>query len=237
MKNNVWEKVSRSIGLYRYIPNGRYFAHVRYKGKLYRRSLETTDIALAKRRLADYKRTLDRTDPAQGNKSFAAVLDDYGATLIGAQETVEDKRVIIDKLKTTLFGAEYLPLRLLKPSQIEAWLATHYGSKSASYYNAALMLVRDALQKAVRDRVIAENPARDLKYRKRKTPIRLTPTFEQFQAIVAEIRGQAKFNQVVEQSARLNRVLRAVRTRHGRGGVAHAGRRRFGSRADHRVPP
>src|SRR5215469_8211299 len=72
MKNNVWEKVSRSIGLYRYIPNGRYFAHVRYKGKLYRRSLETTDIALAKRRLADYKRTLDRTDPAQGNKSFAA---------------------------------------------------------------------------------------------------------------------------------------------------------------------
>src|SRR5215475_3304797 len=141
MNDNIWEKVSRSIGLYRYVSSGRYFAQVRFKG------------------------TLDRTDPTQGNKSFAAVLDDYGATLIGAQETVEDKRVIIDKLKTTLFGAEHLPLRLLKPSQIEAWLATHYGSKSASYYNAALMLVRDALQKAVRDRVIAENPARDLKYR------------------------------------------------------------------------
>lgn len=204
MNDNLWEKVSRSIGLYRYRPSGRYFAQVRFKGKLNRRSLETTDIALAKRRLADYKRTLDRTDPKQGNKSFAAVLDDYSATLIGAESTVEDKRVIIEKLKTTLFGAEHLPLRVLKPSQIEAWLAEHYGNKSASYYNAALMLVRDALQKAVRDRVIAENPAKDLKYRKRKTPIRSTPTFEQFQAIVAEIRAQgAKFNQVAEESADL----------------------------------
>src|SRR5262249_22177275 len=204
MKSNVWEKVSRSIGLYRYASSGQYFAHVRYKGKLHRRSLETGDLELAKRRLADYKRTLDRTDPAQGNKSFAAVLDDYSATLIGAQGTVEDKQVIIDKLKSTLFGAEHLPLRSLTSTQIESWLATHYGSKSASYYNSALMLIRDALTKAVRDRVIAENPAAGLKYRKRKTPIRSTPSFEQFQAIVAEIREQgAKFNQVAEQSADL----------------------------------
>jgi integrase len=60
-------------------------------------------------------------------------------------------------------------------------------------------MVRDALEQAVRDRVIAENPARELKYRKRKTPIRLTPTFEQFKQIVSEIRAQ-KFNQVAEQS-------------------------------------
>jgi len=48
MNDNLWEKVSRSIGLYRYVPSGRYFAQVRFKGKLHRRSLETTDIALAK---------------------------------------------------------------------------------------------------------------------------------------------------------------------------------------------
>jgi integrase len=202
--NKLWEKVSRSIGLYRYVPSGRYFAHLRFKGKLHRRSLETTDIALAKRRLADYRRTLERTDPAQGNTSFAAVLDRYSATLIGAPEAVEDKRAIIGKLKSTLFGAEHLPLRLLTSTQIESWLATHYGSKSASYYNSALTLIRDALQKAVRDRVIAESPAAGLKYRKRKTPIRSTPTFEQFQAIVAEIREQAtKCYQVAEQSADL----------------------------------
>ena len=198
-QKNTWEKISRAIGLYRYVPNGRYFARVRYRGKLHRKSLETSDSSLAKRRLADFRRTLERTDAVSGNKSFAAVLDDYRTTLIGAKSTVEDKNVIIDNIKSTLFGAETLPLRELKPSQIKAWLATHYGHKSASYYNSALMLVRDALETAVRDRVIAENPARELKYRKRKTPIRLTPTFEQFKQIVAEIRAQ-KFNQVAEQS-------------------------------------
>jgi integrase len=196
---NDWEKVSRSIGLYRYVPNGRYFACVRYRGKLHRKSLNTTDSAVAKRKLADFRRTLERTDAVNGNKSFAAVLDEYRATLIGAKSTVEDKHVIIDKLKNTLFGAETLPLRHLTPSQIKTWLAAHYGNKSASYYNSALMLVRDALEAAVRDRIIAENPARDLKYRKRKKPIRLTPTFEQFNQMVAEIRAQ-KFNQVAQQS-------------------------------------
>jgi Site-specific recombinase XerD len=198
-QKNTWEKISRAIGLYRYIPNGRYFARVRYRGKLHRKSLETSDCALAKRRLAEFRRTLERTDATSGNKSFAAVLDEYRATLIGAKSTVEDKSVIIDKIKSTLLGAETLPLRELRASQIKTWLATHYGHKSASYYNSALMLVRDALEAAVRDRVIAENPARDLKYRKRKTPIRLTPTFDQFKQIVAEIRAQ-KFNQVAEQS-------------------------------------
>jgi integrase len=198
-QKNTWEKISRAIGLYRYVPNGRYFARVRYRGKLHRKSLETSDSALAKRRLAEFRQTLERTDAASGNKSFAAVLDDYRATLIGAKSTVEDKNVIIDRIKSMLLGAETLPLRELRTSQIKAWLATHYGYKSASYYNSALMLVRDALDAAVRDRVIAENPAKELKYRKRKTPIRLTPTFEQFKQIVAEIRAQ-KFNQVAEQS-------------------------------------
>jgi integrase len=205
-QKNTWEKVSRSIGLYRYVPNGRYFARLRYCGKLYRKSLETDDSALAKRRLAEFRRTLERTDAASGKKSFASVLDDYSKTLIGASSTVEDKRVIIDKLKSTLFGVATLPQRELKQTQIKAWLATHYGHKSASYYNSALMLIRDALETAVRDRISPDNPAKDLKYRKRKTPIRLTPTFEQFKQIVDEIRSQ-KFNQVAEQSANFIELL------------------------------
>ena len=46
---------------------------------------------------------------------------------------------------------------------------------------------------AVRDRIIATSPAQHLKYLKRETPIRKTPTFEQFQAIVKSIRSQ-QFN-------------------------------------------
>jgi hypothetical protein len=105
-QKNIREKVS--IGLYRYVLNGRYFARVRYRGKLYRKSLETDDSALAKRRLADFRRTLERTDAASGKKSFAAVLDDYSKTLIGAPSTVEDKRVklllnVTEQSKRTFF--------------------------------------------------------------------------------------------------------------------------------------
>ena len=59
--------------------------------------------------------------------------------------------------------------------------------------------IRDALAQAVRDRVIMESPAAHLKYQKRKAPIRLTPTWEQFVAIVADVRSQP-FNRDADDS-------------------------------------
>ena len=74
-----------------------------------------------------------------------------------------------------------------------AWLSKHYGDRSASYYNSALTVIRDALDMAVNDKIIVESPAKGLKNAKRAKPIRTTPTFEQFNRIVADIRGQ-RFN-------------------------------------------
>jgi integrase len=194
-----WEKVKRTVGLWRYKPSGQYFARVRYRGKLHREKLRATDFELAKRKLAEFKRKLERLDPTKGKTSFAAVLDDYSKRLKGAESTVEDKKAFIEKLKATLFGCRTLPLRDLKPSQFEVWLTEHYGNKSASYYNGALLLLRDALEFAVRDKVIAANPIGHLKCEKRKQPIRLTPSFEQFKDIVADIRAQ-EFNHVGQAS-------------------------------------
>lgn len=200
ISNNVWTRIKRERGLYRYNPSGQYFARVRFHGKLYRRKLETDDLALAKRKLRVFKNDLERTDATKGNVSFAKVLDDYSETLTGADTTKADKRVIIDKLKATWFGIDALPLRTIKPSQVAAWLSKHYGDRSASYYNSALTVLRDALDMAVKDKIIVESPASGLKYHKRKQPIRTTPTFEQFEQIVADIRGQ-RFNADAEQSA------------------------------------
>src|SRR5438045_9217359 len=133
ISNNVWTRIKRERGLYRYDPSGQYFARVRCHGKLYRRKLEADDLALAKRKLRAFKNDLERTDATKGNTSFAKVLDDYSATLTGADTTKADKRVIIDKLKTTWFGIDSLPLRIIKPSQVMALLSTHYGDWSARY--------------------------------------------------------------------------------------------------------
>jgi integrase len=188
--NGVWTRVKRQHGLYRYNPSGQFFARVRFKGKLYRRRLGTDDLEYARRKLREFRTDLERTDHTKGNDSFAKVLDNYAATLTGAESELAKKRSLIEKVKTTFFGAQTLPLRTVKPSQVEAWLTKHYGSFSASAYNSALTLIRQALDLAVRDRVIIESPVAHLKYRKRKKPIRLTPTFEQFQEIVASVREQ-----------------------------------------------
>jgi hypothetical protein len=70
---------------------------------------------------------------------------------------------VLAQLKETWFAIDSLPLRTVTPSDVSPWLARHYGEKSASYYNAALTLIRDVLEMAVRDKIIAENPAKHLK--------------------------------------------------------------------------
>jgi integrase len=190
ISNNVWTRIKREHGLYRYNPSGQYFARVRFRGKLYRRKLDTADLALAKRKLRDFKNDLERTDATKGNTSFATVLDNYAETLTGAKSTLENKRAIVAKLKQTWFGIGSLPLRRVKPSQVSVWLSKHYGKKSASSHNQAMTVIRDALNMAVADKIIAESPAAGLKYRKPAKPIRTTPTFEQFKAIVDDIRNQ-----------------------------------------------
>src|SRR5256885_602568 len=182
MKNVIWKR--SGVGLYRYQPTGAYFARVRFGGKLYRRALKTNDYALARRKLAAYRHDLERTDASKGKTSFATVLDAYEATLTGAGSTLVKKRAVLRQLRQTWFGIDRLPLRTVTPSDVSRWLARHYGEKSASYHNAALSMVRTALQQALRDRIIAENPALDLKNRKRTEPISLTPTFQQVMQIV-----------------------------------------------------
>ena len=127
------------------------------------------------------------------------MLDDYAATLTGAPSTLKDKRAMVAKFKATFFGVDTLPLRTVKPSAVTAWLSKHCGDKSASYYNSALTVIRDALDMAVKDKIVLESPAKDMKYRRRDKPIRLTPTFEQFKAIIADVRSQTR-NQEAEQS-------------------------------------
>jgi integrase len=53
---------------------------------------------------------------------------------------------------------------------------------------------------AVRDRIVTVSPAAHLRSAKREKPIRLTPTFEQFRAIIADVRGQV-FNADAQDSA------------------------------------
>src|SRR4051794_18783644 len=135
MKKAIWKR--SGVGLYCY-QTGAYFARVRFGGKLYRRALGTNDYTLARRKLAQFKLDLERTDASKGRTSFGTLLDAYAATLTGAGSTLEKQRAVIAKLKATWFGIDSLPVRTVKHSDVKRWLTEHYGEKSASYHNAAL---------------------------------------------------------------------------------------------------
>jgi integrase len=195
-KESIWRKVdgNRITGLIQYVPNGKYYANVSRRGKLYRESLGTTDLEFAKRKLADFKKKLDRTEPKYGKISLVAWLEEhYFPTLRGSEGALAAKQRIIDKVKEKWPAAALQPMRDLRESEVLRFLNAEYGKWSSSYWNSAVSLLRDAFAMAVRDRVLFESPAAELKYRKRSRPIRLTPTYEEFRAIVEHIRSQ-QFN-------------------------------------------
>jgi integrase len=197
-----WCKVPRTIGLYLWKPSGVYFVNLRKGGRLHRESLKTKDLAVAKRKLHDFRLRLDRTDSRYGKISLVDWLENiYFPTLRGSDGALKAKWRIIQRLKTTWVNARGQPMRDLRPSEVLTWLNREYGDWSHSYWNSAVTVIRDALEMAVNDRVLLESPAAGLRYRKRKQPIRPTPTYEQFKAIIADIRSQ-KFNgHEAEQSA------------------------------------
>jgi integrase len=187
--------------LYKYESTGVYFAHVRAGGKLHRKSLETDDRSLANRRLAEFRRKLSRIDTGLSKTTLAAMADLYLQTIeYRSNSTKKARRGIIARLKKTFYGADSSLLSEIKPSQIESWLSKRAGKLSASHYNTYLTTLRDIFALAVRDRYISDSPCDGLTYRHREQPIRLTPSLDEFQAIIADIRAQ-QFNADAQDSA------------------------------------
>jgi integrase len=187
-------------GLCRYSSSGVYFAHVRIGGKLFRDSLETTDRKLADRKLADFRRDKLKIDPKAGKLTIEELADRYEKTISHlAESTVSAKSGILTRLKSEWPEGKGQGVAEVKPSDCDRWLAAQAKRVGRSHYNAYVQLLKDLFEVAVRDRLISENPAAHLKYVKRDKPIRRTPTFEEFRAIVADIRAQ-QFNADAEES-------------------------------------
>lgn len=184
-----FEKVGEC--LYRYSSNGIYYAVMRHSGKVIRRSLETSDKAYAKRRLAEFKRDLGRTAPGAGRVTLSSLCDRYLTTCSNqAAKTVRRKQDIVRKIKDDWPGGADVAASKVKPSEVATWLSSYsFGWASQHLYLECLRAIFDL---AVADKVIIENPARatTIKRKKKERPIRLTPTYDEFQRIVANIRAQ-----------------------------------------------
>jgi integrase len=190
-----------ATGLYRSSTSGKYFAHVRIHGKLFRQSLKTSDRKLADRKLAEFRRKQGRIDPGAGKLTLRELCKRYEET-IGhlSKSSIKGKAGILDHVRDEWPQGADVKLSSIKTSDCEIWLVRQAARVGKSHYNAFLTLLRDLFTLAWRDRLIAEHPCKHLKYRKREKPIRLAPSFEDFKRIVEDIRAQ-QFNADAKDSA------------------------------------
>src|SRR5437016_7608606 len=86
--------------MYRYSSNGVYYARIKTRGKEIRRSLETIDRDLAKRRLVALKRELAGIDQSKAKLTLAALCAQYLQTVAHlGHKTVERKQHIVRQLQ------------------------------------------------------------------------------------------------------------------------------------------
>ena len=185
--------------LYRYLPTGGYYARIKSSGKEIRQSLKTIDRTKAKKELGRLKDEQSQIDRSKGKLTLAELCDQYLKTVKHQKpKTVERKKLIARRVKNDWPTGKLTQVGKIRPSDVDMWLSRYdFGPVSRNLHVAC---AKDIFDMALRDKVIAYSPAAHLKGAKLDKPIRTTPTFEQFKAIVADIRAQ-KYNGDAEESA------------------------------------
>jgi integrase len=84
-------------------------------------------------------------------------------------------------------------LAKIRRSHVEAWIASYKG-KAAATVNDYIATVRAMFDQAVSDGELSASPTLGVKYWKREKPIRLTPTYEQFRALISDLRHPDRHN-------------------------------------------
>jgi integrase len=196
-KRGVLQKVGES--LYRYSSNRVYYARIKVDGKEIKRSLGTTDPTLAWRNLAALKDELRQIDRSQGRITLEELADRYLATIQHQKaKTVERKTFIVGRIKDDWPTGKLIQVGKIRPSDVDLWLSRYeFGSASRNLF---ISCIKAIFALAIRDRIIAVSPAAHLRYAKREKPIRPTPSYEQFKAIIADVQAQP-FNADAQDSA------------------------------------
>lgn len=185
--------------LYRYSANGVYYALVRHRGKLFQKSLETKEQAVAKRKLADYRVELAKVDVTHGRMTLAELCDRYLLTVQNQKpRTVRRKTDIVARIKSDWPGGADVQISKVKQSAVETWLAGYdFGYASHNLY---LECITAIFGLALNDRLIMANPAAGVGRKKVVKPLRDTPSLDQFRAIIVDVKTQS-FNMEAQESA------------------------------------
>lgn len=182
--------VSVGENLYRNVSSGTYYFRLIKDGKQIKRSLQTTDRAIALQRK---KAMLDQVNAmADAKKLTAAILfkdfaEEYLSGFVHLKESsMRRKRDCVKNLAKT-FGSSQL--RKITADEIQSWYAKRVKKRSSSTTNKELEVLKAIFEKAVEIGYILSNPAKPLKKRKLAGKEIIIPSREQVGEILAALRG------------------------------------------------
>jgi integrase len=192
---DLWQKTPFA-NLVRYVPSGIYFARIRVRGKLIRRSLKTNTISVAKLRLADIEKIERQRVEIQGavtngNMRFGEALEIFRGRLLNngslKPRSKEFRKERIAALLNSWPGLEQTEVRKISKQDCLAWAAAYGAKASPQCVNTCVATLRMVIDVAIEAGTRYDNPARFIKkLRVRQKELQL-PNREQFMRIVESI--------------------------------------------------
>jgi len=186
-------------GLYRFefdgVKRGSYYALYSHNSRRIQESLDTEDLAEARRLLKKRKAQDEKLDVSLRSMTLAEAVERWLATRTdAANSTIKNDRLFSERIKKQWPGGAAAKIREIKPSQVLAFIS---GLKKesgepvgSSYRNHFGWSLRSIFDLCVRDGVIDQNPAAAFEGKTPKDILRPTPSREQFEAIVQSIRNR-----------------------------------------------
>ncbi len=190
-----WQKTSYA-NLIRYVPSGTYYARLRVKGKLIRRSLNTDLISVAKLRLGDFEKAerqrAESVDAvASGKMTFKDATIIHKSRVAGdvslKPRTKEYHDQRIAALSKSWPGFERKEIRSVTKTECLDW-AGRFGTKaSPTAFNHTVGILKTLLEIGVEVGARYDNPAKFIKRASERAKILTLPEPAEFQKFVTEI--------------------------------------------------
>jgi integrase len=190
-----WQK-TQYANLIRYVPSGTYYARLRVKGKLIRRSLKTDLISVAKLRLGDLERhereaAERQQETSRGKMTFGEALAMFKAQTEASHllkpASKKYRGEILEAMVKSWPGIEALDIRKIGEADCKTWALRFGNSYSPSRYNSALGILKAIFQVGVENGSLYRNPAVGLKRARVRQKVLVLPSFEQFEKFVKEL--------------------------------------------------
>jgi len=168
--------------------NRLYYALVKVNGKQIRRSLKTTDLAIAKRRLVEFRAKAERLEGEENrNIRFEELANEWLASIkSGLKPKSYDRRRVALVGLTPFFRG--MSVKAIGFAEIDAWKRKRGATVSARSHNIELESLKIILRYAGDRGIVLDNAAEKFKRRKQPKSMVELPSHAEFRALVKTLR-------------------------------------------------